>query len=112
MEDDVEEPEEEESSTEEETTTEEESSAEESTEDIDWVDPLPDDDEKDPVGDIYVDIDLSGVEDKLDYSNKLQEAGNTLVGYILQSVDGTNEYLATIVDNTHVTNVLLNDIKQ
>lgn len=64
-------------------------------------------------GDVYVDvdIDLSNVENKLDESSKLQEAGNTLTGYILQSVDGTNEYLATIVNNTGTTNVLLNDIK-
>lgn len=56
-------------------------------------------------------MNLTTVEELLEYSNHLQEANNTLTGYIHNSVDGTNTYLASIDNSIKQTNIILNDIK-
>lgn len=58
-----------------------------------------------------VNFDLDKVIELIERSNYLQEANNTITGYIHNSVDGTNKYLASIDGTTKQTNIILNDIR-
>lgn len=62
-------------------------------------------------GSTTVNFDLDKVIELIEQSNYLQEANNTLTGYIHNSVDGTNKYLASIDGTTKQTNIILNDIR-